>query len=447
MEQNSVPPQELAEEGQFAQQNEEQSAEDDQQESSQKFQEGEILSLVRVRFPGNARSFPFLVGKRKIAYGQKVLAMSDRGMAVGYVNSFPYEKAFDKSMLPIRGLSKIADEQDIQQQKENSANEKKAENICIDLVEKLKLDMTITHVEFMHFGKKAVFYFVAPERVDFRELVKELVGQLRMRIELRQISVRDRTAALGSIGACGLQTCCSSFLQNYGNVGIKMAKNQNLALIPSKINGVCGQIKCCIKYEDEVYSDKRHRLPREGEFIQAQNGDRGKVLKLDVLIEQFEMLTDQGFKRRYSALMYSPDNKLPKEWKFPEQFDNIMVETHKLITPPEVQKVAQEFSPEQDLDDDQFYDDEDESDVLDNDGEDSGDQEDLESDQMQERTQTLTQKASSGDDASTLVSPQNHQSDRAPNQEGSADNNNRFADKKKKFHRRHHRHQKKKKNK
>lgn len=304
---------------------------DDEKEST-RFKEGEKITMVRVRFPGNARSFPFLVGKRRFAYGQKVVAMSDRGMTVGYINSFPYEVTFNKSMLPIRSIAKAATPEDIQAQIEFRDSEKRAEVICLRLIEKYQLDMVLTHVEFTQFGKKAVFYFNAPARVDFRDLVKDLVYELKMRIELRQISVRDRAAALGSVGACGLQTCCSSFLKNYGNVSIKMAKNQNLALIPTKLNGVCGQIKCCIRYEDDVYSDKRKNLPREGSFILAANGDRGKVQKLNILVEQFEMLTDQGIRRRYSSNQYKGrESDLGSDYKFPDMFDNIINETQTVI--------------------------------------------------------------------------------------------------------------------
>ena len=303
-----------------------------QEQEDTRFKEGDELTLVRVRFPGNAKSFPFLVGKRKFQYGQKVMAMSDRGMTVGYINSFPYKVAFNKTMLPLRSIAREASAEDIRQQIEFHESEKRAEVVCLRLIEKYELDMVLTHVEFIQFGKKAVFYFNAPQRVDFRDLVKDLVQDLKMRIELRQISVRDRAAALGSIGACGLQTCCSSFLKNYGNVSIKMAKNQNLALIPSKLNGVCGQIKCCIKYEDDVYNDKRKNLPKEGSIIQAANGDRGRVFRLHLLIEQFEMLTDFGVKRRYASNQFTKESlELPVDYKFPEMFDNIIDETKSVI--------------------------------------------------------------------------------------------------------------------
>lgn len=322
---------------------EEQKLEEEKENS--RFKDGERLTMIRVRFPGNARSFPFLIGKRKFAYGQKVLAMSDRGMTVGYINSFPYEVNFNKSMLPVRSIAKAASAEDIKAQIEFRDSEKKAEVICLHLIERHQLDMILTHVEFTQFGKKAVFYFNAPARVDFRDLVKDLVYELKMRIELRQISVRDRAAALGSVGACGLQTCCSSFLKNYGNVSIKMAKNQNLALIPTKLNGVCGQIKCCIRYEDDVYTDKRKNLPREGSFIKALNGDKGKVQKLNILIEQFEMLTDFGVRRRYSSNQYKAhESDLGSDYRFPEFFDNIINETQSVIgISKEEQKKADDF--------------------------------------------------------------------------------------------------------
>jgi len=340
-------------------------SQDGDNERKTKWTEGDPVTYVRVRFPGNSKTFPFIFGKRRFAYGQKVVAMSDRGMTVGYINSLPYTVPFQKSMLPIKSIVKAATDEDIQEQKGHSDAEKKAEVSCINLINKLELDMVLTHVEFTQFGKKAVFYFTAPARVDFRELVKQLVAELKMRIELRQISVRDRAAALGGIGACGLQTCCSSFLKNYGHVSIKMAKNQNLALIPSKINGVCGQLKCCIKYEDDVYGEKRKKLPKESSFIQTKNGDKGKVTKLHILLEQFEMLTDEGKFRRYVLDQYVNGKRLDKEYRFPERFDHIVNETSEIIGfIPKETKTA--FDPFYDVeeDDDEIESDEDGEDEI-----------------------------------------------------------------------------------
>ncbi|TNF30887.1 MAG: hypothetical protein EP319_03870 [Deltaproteobacteria bacterium] len=343
------------------------SDDEDSGDKKTKWTDGDPVTFVRVRFPGNSKTFPFIFGKRRFAYGQKVVAMSDRGMTVGYINSLPYTVPFNKGMLPIKSIVKAASEEDILEQKGHAEAERKAEASCIRLINKLELDMVLTHVEFIQFGKKAVFYFTAPSRVDFRELVKQLVGELKMRIELRQISVRDRAAALGGIGACGLQTCCSSFLKNYGHVSIKMAKNQNLALIPSKINGVCGQLKCCIKYEDDVYSEKRKKLPREGSFIQTKNGDTGKVTKLHILLEQFEMLTEEGKFRRYVLDQFKNGNQMPKEYKFPERFDHIVNETSEIIGYV-AKQTKTNFDPFYDLEeDDEFEDVEEGEDDLDQD--------------------------------------------------------------------------------
>lgn len=339
---NSFPQKNLEKE-----QREKEKIEKEIEEQKRKFQDGQLLTFVRVRFPGNAKSFPFLLGKRNLAYGQKVVAQSDRGMAVGYINSFPYELPFSDSLLPIKYISKIATQEDFDRENELISREKSAEEICLRHVENNNLDMNLTHVEFTQFGKKCVFYFTAPGRVDFRNLVKGLVNDLKMRIELRQISVRDRSAAIGGIGPCGRQLCCSSFLQQYGNVSIKMAKNQNLTLVATKLNGVCGQLKCCIQYEDDVYSHKRSLLPTEDRIIVAKNGDIGKVIRLHILQEQFDLLTDRGVKRRYALSMYDKSQNVPEHFRFPERFQHVTDETSQIIG-QEVKKEKPAYSDSDD---------------------------------------------------------------------------------------------------
>lgn len=293
------------------------------------FKDGETLKLVRVRFPGHAKSYPFLVGKRTLMYGQKVMAMSDRGMALGYINSFTYEAKFKKNMLPLRFINKLASEEDIKEEKEVYRKQKDAENVCKRLIEKYKLDMNLTHVEFTGFGKKVVFYFISPARVDFRNLVKDLVGELRLRIELRQISLRDRAASMGALGPCGRELCCSSFLSKYGNVSIKMAKNQNLTLNYSKLNGACGQLKCCLQYEDEVYEQKRKFLPEEGSFIETKNGDKGRVFRLNILSEQFDIMTEKGKIKRFVAEQFKAH--LPSTFTMPRTFPHVSDETSTIV--------------------------------------------------------------------------------------------------------------------
>ena len=297
-----------------------------------KYQEGQTLRLIRVRFPGHAHSYPFLLGKRALSYGQKVMALSDRGMAIGYVNSFPYEVPYQDKLAPIRTISRVATKEDEINIGKEEGQEKEMEDRCKELIKKHHLEMNLTHVELTGYGKKVVFYFTAPQRVDFRGLVRDLTSQLRMRVELRQISTRERAAALGGLGPCGRALCCSTFLKRYGNVSIKMAKVQNLALIPSKLNGLCGQLKCCLSYEEDVYQEKRGRLPKEQQLIQTANGDQGKVLRLHIIEEQFDMLTEKGVIRRYHWQQFNPQKyPLPPQWKLPENFEHISHDTSQVI--------------------------------------------------------------------------------------------------------------------
>ncbi len=301
------------------------------EKQAKRFKDDQVLTFVRVRFPGNARSIPFLVGNKEVKHGQKVVAMSDRGMAVGYVNSFPYDVPYDISLLPVRYINRLATEEDIEEQRQHYKKEKETELICKDLIEKHKLDMTLTHVEFTQFGKKVVFFFTAPQRVDFRGLVKDLASTLRTQIELRQISLRDRASAVGGIGPCGQQLCCSKFLDDYGACSVKQAKNQNLTINYSKLNGVCGQIKCCISYEDDVYSQKRKHLPEEGKYIRTQTGELGKVERLNLLNETFDILTPKGVLKCFDADMFDKYLKTEEIPDYPERFKNIINETSTVI--------------------------------------------------------------------------------------------------------------------
>lgn len=306
-----------------------------------KFKWGEMIKMVRVRFPGNSKSFPFLLNDFKFSYGQSVIALSDRGLQVGYINSFPYEIPYTDKLQPLKTIQRVADQSDVDDQLTLFKKEKETEEICKRLIQKMELDMTVTHVEVMQSGKKAVIYFNAPSRIDFRELVKDLVKELKLKIELRQISLRERTAAIGGVGVCGLQTCCSSFLTSFGHVGIKNAKNQNLSISPNRINGICGQIKCCLKYEDEVYAQKKKVLPKEGKTIKLVNGEIGKVLKVHVIKELFDMLTDKGVIKRFGPKLYDKENALPpKGYTHPRDYGMITNETdNPILIPPSTDKI------------------------------------------------------------------------------------------------------------
>ncbi|MBP5297481.1 MAG: hypothetical protein J6Y94_09155, partial [Bacteriovoracaceae bacterium] len=329
-----------------------------------RFKEGQMLTFVRVRFPGQAKALPFFIGNRRFAYGQAVVAMSERGMAVGHINSFPYQRPFNKSMLPIHSISKLAAKEDLAQMGRSTPEEKHAEEVCNKLIEKHQLNMVLTHVEFVQYGKKTVFYFNAPGRVDFRNLVKDLVAELKTRIELRQITVRDRAAAIGAVGPCGLGTCCSTFLESYGNVSIKMAKNQDLTLLPGKLNGPCGQIKCCIRYENDVYTAKRQLLPKVGDLIATTGGDKGRVKGINILAEQFDLLTTEGKLRRYAANQYSPAQEKLTEDIFPAPILHLINETDHVIGLPESKPEVNEALPFAPLAPDETNEDEEDRDLL-----------------------------------------------------------------------------------
>ncbi|MFP5458205.1 MAG: stage 0 sporulation family protein [Bacteriovoracia bacterium] len=292
------------------------------------FKDGQLLRFMRVRFPGNNKSFAFYVADKDYSLGQKVLAMSDRGIAVGFVNSSAYEVKFHRGLLPIRRIIKVASAEDLRFDADTFNQEKRLREVCDRLIDRNQLDMALTHVEISQMGKKAIFSFTAPTRVDFRGLVHELVSELKMRIELRQISVRDRAAAVGGLGPCGRELCCSSFLAKYGNVGIKLAKNQDLSLNSSKINGVCGQLKCCLTYEDEVYQEKRRKLPRDNALVKTKDGNAGKVIRLHVLIEQFETISPDGVIRRYVSDMW---DGIAEGLEIPKYFENGVTDNSKTI--------------------------------------------------------------------------------------------------------------------
>jgi cell fate regulator YaaT (PSP1 superfamily) len=290
---------------------------------------GRTLRFIRVRFPGSNRSLQFMLEDgQDFLHGQKVVALSEDGPAVGFINSFSYEQKFHRGLMPLRTIARAASEEDVLAQREIFWQEKRLETIAYKYIERHRLDMQISSVEIGQLGKKATFSFTAPSRIDFRGLVHDMVGELKIRIELRQVTVRDRSAAVGGLGPCGRELCCSSFLSKYGNVGIKLAKNQDLSLNSSKINGVCGQLKCCLVYEDEAYVEKRKRLPRDGGLAKTKDGNQGKVIKLDILAEQFDLINPDGVIRRYTASMWDGP---PEGLVMPKFFENGVNDQRKTI--------------------------------------------------------------------------------------------------------------------
>lgn len=209
----------------------------------------------------------------------------------------------EKIIEPLRKVIRLANKKDIKQNEENKAKEREAFNIAIEKIKKHKLPMKLIDVEYKFDRTKILFYFTADGRIDFRELVKDLAAIFKTRIELRQIGVRDEVRRMGGNGICGRKLCCCSFLNNFDAVSIKMAKEQNMSLNPSKISGLCGRLMCCLKYEQEAYEDKLQRLPKVGSIVGTLDGegvvDNVEILKENVRVK-FE--DDDGYHyKKYKA--------------------------------------------------------------------------------------------------------------------------------------------------
>lgn len=209
----------------------------------------------------------------------------------------------EKIIEPLRKVIRLANKKDIKQNEENKAKEREAFNITIEKIKKHKLPMKLIDVEYKFDRTKILFYFTADGRIDFRELVKDLAAIFKTRIELRQIGVRDEVRRMGGNGICGRELCCCSFLNNFDAVSIKMAKEQNMSLNPSKISGLCGRLMCCLKYEQEAYEDKLQRLPKVGSIVGTLDGegvvDNVEILKENVRVK-FE--DDDGYHyKKYKA--------------------------------------------------------------------------------------------------------------------------------------------------
>lgn len=209
----------------------------------------------------------------------------------------------EKIIEPLRKVIRLANKKDIKQNEENKAKEREAFNIAIEKIKKHKLPMKLIDVEYKFDRTKILFYFTADGRIDFRELVKDLAAIFKTRIELRQIGVRDEVRRMGGNGICGRELCCCSFLNNFDAVSIKMAKEQNMSLNPSKISGLCGRLMCCLKYEQEAYEDKLQRLPKVGSIVGTLDGegvvDNVEILKENVRVKFEE---DDGYHyKKYKA--------------------------------------------------------------------------------------------------------------------------------------------------
>ena len=242
-----------------------------------------MTRVIGVRFRPAGKIYYFAPGKFHIRQGDKVIVETARGIEFGTVVTGPKEVKDEEVMQPLKSVSRIATEEDKRAEEKNREKEKEAFEICLEKIRKHNLDMKLINAEYTFDNNKVLFYFTADGRIDFRELVKDLAAVFRTRIELRQIGVRDETKIRGGIGICGRPLCCHTYLSEFAPVSIKMAKEQNLSLNPTKISGVCGRLMCCLTNEEETYEELNSRLPAIGDTVTTNEGLKGEVQSVSVL--------------------------------------------------------------------------------------------------------------------------------------------------------------------
>jgi len=264
-----------------------------------------MIKVIGVRFRQAGKVYYFSPGKLHIKQGEKVIVETARGVEFGSVVIGTKDVKEEEITQPLKPVVRIATEEDKRNEEKNRQKEQEAFAICQEKIRKHELDMKLISAEYTFDGNKVLFYFTADGRIDFRELVKDLAAVFRTRIELRQIGVRDETKIRGGIGICGRPLCCNTYLSDFAPVSIKMAKEQNLSLNPTKISGVCGRLMCCLTNEQETYEDLNSRLPAIGDIVTTSEGLKGEVQSVSVLRQLVKVVVnldnDEKEVREYKA--------------------------------------------------------------------------------------------------------------------------------------------------
>lgn len=242
-----------------------------------------MVNVIGVRFRRAGKIYYFDPAGYEVKTGQNVIVETARGVEYGNVVLGSRNVEEDKIVTPLKPVIRVATKEDDDINKKNLDKAKEAFDICLKKISKHELEMKLVDCEFTFDNNKVLFYFTADGRIDFRDLVKDLASVFKTRIELRQIGVRDETKVIGGIGICGRTLCCNSYLSEFSPVSIKMAKEQNLSLNPSKISGVCGRLMCCLRNEQEAYEELNKKLPDIGDFVRTKDGNKGEVQNVNVL--------------------------------------------------------------------------------------------------------------------------------------------------------------------
>lgn len=273
-----------------------------------------MVNIIGVRFRQAGKVYYFDPEKYTLKRGDHVIVETAKGVEYGFVVLPPTMVPEEKIVAPLKKIIRIANEKDAKEEEKNRKKEKDAFKICLEKIAKHKLEMKLIDAEYTFDRNKLLFYFTADGRIDFRELVKDLASVFRTRIELRQIGVRDETKIRGGIGICGRPLCCHTYLSEFAPVSIKMAKEQNLSLNPTKISGVCGRLMCCLKNEQETYEELNSRLPSINDTVTTDDGLKGEVQSVNVLRQLVKVIVtvnDEKEAREYKVeqLKFKPKRK------------------------------------------------------------------------------------------------------------------------------------------
>ncbi len=277
-----------------------------------------MVKIIGVRFRNVGKIYYFNPRDLKVKVGDCVIVETARGVEYGKVVLGPKDMDEEKVVQPLKEVIRIATQKDKAKEEANRKKEKEAFQICLKKIRAHELQMKLIDVEYTFDNNKVLFYFTADGRIDFRELVKDLAAVFKTRIELRQIGVRDETKILGGIGICGRPLCCHTYLSEFAPVSIKMAKEQNLSLNPTKISGVCGRLMCCLKNEQETYEYLNKKLPNNGDTVTTPEGYKGEVSSVSVLRQLVKVIVDVGDEkeiREYRAdeLKFKPRHRKEKK--------------------------------------------------------------------------------------------------------------------------------------
>jgi cell fate regulator YaaT (PSP1 superfamily) len=259
-----------------------------------------MVTIIGIKFKNSGKIYDFKCDDIDIKLGDTCIVDTERGLSLGQAAVNLRKKDERDIKRPLKSIVRKATEKDLEQIKKNETNEKEALKTCQNMIKEKKLPMKLVDVEFSFDACNAIFYFTAEGRVDFRELVKDLAKQFKARIEMKQIGVRDEAKMFGGYGPCGRTLCCSSFLKNFEPVSIRMAKEQQLTLNPTKISGVCGRLMCCLVYEHHVYDQCLKNIPNLGKKVNTPEG-QGKLVKIDIMNEKAVVELEDG-KRLHMTL-------------------------------------------------------------------------------------------------------------------------------------------------